>query len=75
MRNILSACHLVFLHWLHGSEPRKWVHKADVDNKKLSQAGWSDEDTEREAVLQNFKIMESSMIYWIFFVWFPRHDD
>lgn len=22
---------------------RKWVHKADVDNKKLSQAGWSDE--------------------------------
>jgi hypothetical protein len=23
---------------------RKWVHKADVDTKKHSQAGWSDED-------------------------------
>lgn len=26
------------------SSATKWVHKADVDNKKLSQAGWSDEE-------------------------------
>ena len=33
---------------------RKWVHKADVDTKKHSQAGWSDED---EVVLRGLEPM------------------
>ena len=39
---------------------RKWVHKADVDTKKHSQAGWSDED---EAGPKDLNIAQHNMAW------------